>query len=178
VVVTVDTSGSMGAERRIGLAKGVVLELLTHAYQQRDRVALVTFHGDRADVVLRPTGSIEIARHRLVALPTGGTTPLATGLATARTLARSARDLDLEPIVVLITDGRATAGGDDPFSMARREAEALARDGVRAIVVDAELGAARLGLAREIAGALGCDCVSLESFDAPRVADFARSTRS
>jgi magnesium chelatase subunit D len=178
VIVTVDTSGSMGAQRRIDLAKGVVLELLTHAYQQRDRVALITFHGDDADVVLRPTGSIEIARRRLVALPTGGTTPLAAGLSTAHQLVRSARDQELEPIVVLITDGRATSGGEDPVATARREAEALARDGVRAIVVDAELGAARLGLAGEIAGALRCDCVSLNSFDAQQVAAFARSTRS
>jgi magnesium chelatase subunit D len=177
VIVTVDTSGSMGAERRIELAKAVVLELLAHAYQQRDRVALVTFHGDRADIVLRPTGSIEIARNRLVALPTGGTTPLAAGLGAARSLVRGARDQELEPIVVLITDGRATSGGDDPVAAARREAEGLARDGVRAIVVDAELGSARLGLAREIAGSLGCDCVPLASFDAQRVATFARSTR-
>jgi magnesium chelatase subunit D len=178
VIVTVDTSGSMGAERRIELAKGVVLEILTHAYQKRDRVALVAFHGDGAEVVLRPTGSIEIARHRLVALPTGGTTPLAAGLAAARTLARGGRDQELEPIVVLITDGRATIGGDDPVATARVEAEGLARDDVRAIVIDAELGAARLGLAREIAGALRCDCVSLGSFDARGVAEFARASRS
>jgi len=175
VIVAVDTSGSMGSERRIELAKGVVLELLTHAYQKRDRVALVAFHGDGAEVVLRPTGSIEIARHRLVALPTGGTTPLAAGLAAARTLARSARDQELEPIVVLITDGRATSGGDDPVATARLEAEGLARDDVRAIVVDAELGAARLALAPEIAGALRCECVSLGSFDARRVAELARA---
>jgi magnesium chelatase subunit D len=178
VIVVVDTSGSMGAERRIELAKGVVLELLTHAYQQRDRVALVAFQGDGAEVVLRPTGSIEIARNRIVELPTGGTTPLAAGLASAHTLARSARDQGFEPIVVLITDGRATSGGDDPLAAARREAEMLARDDVRAIVVDAELGAARLGLAREIAGVLRCDCVPLGSFDAQRAAAFARATRS
>jgi magnesium chelatase subunit D len=178
VIVTVDTSGSMGAARRIELAKGVVLELLTHAYQQRDRVALVTFQGDRAEVVLRPTGSIEIARTRLVTLPTGGATPLAAGLAAARTLVRTALDQALEPIVVVVTDGRATSGGDDPLAAARAEAALLARDGVRAVVVDAEVGAARLGLAREIATALRCDCVSLDSFDAQRVAEFARSTRT
>ena len=79
---------------------------------------------------------------------------------------------------MLITDGRATSGGDDPVEAARHEADGLARDGVRAIVVDAELGSARLGLAGEIAGALRCDCVPLANFDAQRVATFARSTRS
>ena len=77
VILAVDTSGSMGADRRIAAAKGAVLGLLTDAYQRRDRVALVAFRGDAAEVVLRPTGSVEIARARLAELPAGGTTPLA-----------------------------------------------------------------------------------------------------
>jgi magnesium chelatase subunit D len=174
VIVTVDASGSMGAERRMAIAKGAVLELLTHAYQQRDRVALVTFRGDRADVVLRPTGSIEIARARTVALPTGGATPLAAGLVAAGTLAQDARNQDLEPLIVLITDGRATSGGDDPVATARREAERVARTGVRGVVVDAELGASRLGLAREFAQVLRYDWIPLERFTAGHVTELAR----
>lgn len=80
VILAVDASGSMGAEHRMEAVKGAVLGLLLDAYQRRDRVALVTFHGEGADVVLRPTGSVEVARSRLRDLATGGRTPLAVGI--------------------------------------------------------------------------------------------------
>ncbi len=79
IVLAVDASGSMGADRRMEAAKGAVLSLLLDAYQRRDKVALVTFRGDTAEVALRPTSSVEVARARLAELPTGGRTPLAAG---------------------------------------------------------------------------------------------------
>jgi magnesium chelatase subunit D len=167
VVIAVDTSGSMGVERRITAAKGAVLGLLTDAYQQRDRVALIAFRGERADLVLRPTGSVEIARARLAELPTGGTTPLAAGIDGARDLVeRMTRDRSLAPIVVLITDGRATAGRtDDPVAEARQAATDLAALGVASLVLDAEDGSPRLGLARELAELLGADYAALADLD-------------
>ena len=62
LILVVDASASMGVERRMGAVKGAVLSLLMDAYQRRDRVAVITFGGEDAEVVLRPTGSMEIAR--------------------------------------------------------------------------------------------------------------------
>ncbi len=148
----------MGAERRIEATKGAVLSLLTDAYQQRDRVALVAFRGERAETVLRPTGSVEVARARLAELPVGGTTPLAHALDTIHDLARRS---DLSPVLVVITDGRATAGGDDPIAEAQRAAERLAALGAPALVVDTEDAMPRLGLAEELATTLGARHVRL-----------------
>src|SRR5918994_3121359 len=75
LVLAVDASGSMGAPRRMEAVKGAVLGLLVDAYQRRDRVALIAFRDDGAEVLLRPTGSVEVARARLADLPTGGGTP-------------------------------------------------------------------------------------------------------
>src|SRR5205807_10136150 len=108
VVIAVDASGSMGAERRMEAVKGAVLSLLLDAYQRRDRVALVTFRDDRADVVLRPTGSVEVARARLREVDTGGRTPLAAGIAAALDVARTAPPVQ-RPLLVLVSDGRATS---------------------------------------------------------------------
>ena len=173
VVLCVDASGSMGADRRIEAAKGAALSLLLDAYQRRDRVALVTFAGDEARVALRPTGSVEVARARLAELPTGGRTPLGSGLRAALDVARSARhrDPDRRPVIVVVTDGRATSSGrpsDDPASggptgVALSAAAEIAAARVEAIVVDAEDGDVRLGLSRRLAEAMGAHYVSLPS---------------
>jgi magnesium chelatase subunit D len=163
VVLVVDASGSMGAQRRIAAAKSVAIELLADAYRRRDRVALVTFRGDAAEVVLRPTGSIEVARARLADLPVGGATPLAPALDAALDLAEGARrEGRLEPLIVVVTDGRATSGADDPVAAAHGAADRIATAAVPALVVDAEAGVARLGLAAELARRLGARCVPLD----------------
>ena len=164
IIFVVDTSGSMGAERRIATAKSAVLGLLSDAYQRRDRVALVSFRGEAAEVVLRPTSSVEIARARLTDLPTGGTTPLASGLNLALEVAGgSTGDQRLVPLMVLITDGRATRGGNDPLEEAKAAADRIRGAGITAIVLDAEQGTPRLGLAAVVARHLGAECIPLDA---------------
>ncbi|MGH9014449.1 MAG: ATP-binding protein, partial [Acidimicrobiia bacterium] len=107
LVMTVDLSGSMGAPARADAATGSVLGLLTQAYQQRDQVAVVGFRGQGAEVLLTPTASVEVARHRLGSLATGGETPLAEGIRAALTLATTGRRSSVVPLLVLLTDGRA-----------------------------------------------------------------------
>jgi magnesium chelatase subunit D len=115
----------------------------------------VTFSGLGARVVLRPTGSVELARQRLEELPTSGDTPLAEGIHAALDLAVRSATPELQPLVVLVTDGRATAG-DDPFAHALAAAHAVAQRGIAAAVVDVEApGPGRLGLAAELAAAMG-----------------------
>jgi magnesium chelatase subunit D len=164
VVLAVDASGSMGAPQRMEAAKGAVLGLLADAYQRRDLVGLVAFRGEEAQVLLRPTGSVEVARARLAALPTGGRTPLAAGITTALDLVTSpARAATHRPVLVLITDGRATFAPDgaDPVAAAGSAADAVRRAGVEAMVIDVE-GAPTgsppgpgLGLARDLAARMG-----------------------
>ena len=164
VVLAVDTSGSMGAARRIEAATGACLGLLVDAYQRRDRVAVVTFRGEGADVVLRPTGSVEVARQRLSSVTTGGATPLAAGIDAALQVALSAKD---EALLVVVSDGRATAapGGIDPVEAAMEAADRVRRAGVPAVVVDAEEGPTVLGLARRLAAAMGARHLPIAAFD-------------
>jgi magnesium chelatase subunit D len=157
VVLAVDASGSMGATSRLAAARGAALALLHDAYQRRDRVALVAFRGERAEVVMRPTSSTEVAMARLDGLQSGGRTPLALGIRCAAEVAASAQRDGLRPLVVLLTDGRATwaEAGESPLEAALAEAAALRRGGVDGLVVDCEDGAGALGLARELAEAMG-----------------------
>jgi len=162
IVLLLDTSGSMAARRRSAAVSTAALSLLDDAYRRRDKVALLTFRGDGATVVVPPTSSVELAARRLRDLPVGGRTPLAAGLEAVRQLVRRERwrDPARRPIVVAITDGRAT-GGRSAVAEANRSAAALAAAGATSIVVDAEEGPVRLGLAAEIARHLGADLVTI-----------------
>ncbi len=109
VVFVVDGSGSMGAQKRMTETKGAVQSLLLDCYQKRDKVAFIVFRKDRAEVVLPPTSSFELAAKRLRELPVGGRTPLAAGLLEAYRLARRTglQRPRTRCLVVLVTDGRA-----------------------------------------------------------------------
>ena len=113
LLFVVDASGSMGT-RLMTETKSAILSLLVEAYQKRDRVALVAFKDDSAEVLLPPTNSVELAKKLLEELPTGGRTPLGHGLLLSYQLIRSQLRSNPAafPLMVLITDGRANVGMD------------------------------------------------------------------
>jgi magnesium chelatase subunit D len=163
----------MAARQRMRAVKGGVLSLLRDAYQRRDKVGLVTFRGTCAEVALPPTTSHEIGAARLRELPTGGRTPLAEGLRTAARVvaAEHRRDPYRRPLLILVTDGRATAG-PDPVSVA-----GLLR-GVACVVVDCESGPVRLGLAARLATALDGRYLRLEDLSADGLRAVATGRRA
>jgi len=156
VLFLVDASGSMGARTRMAEVKTAVLSLLVDAYQRRDRVGVITFRGAQATLALPPTSSVDAAARCLTDLPHGGRTPLAEGLlAAARTLElERIRDPRRRPLLVLVTDGRATNGAD-ALARARWVADRWSATGVDAVVVDCEAGRLRMGLAGDLARRMG-----------------------
>jgi magnesium chelatase subunit D len=172
VVVAVDLSGSMRAPERADAASGTVLGLLTDAYERRDQVALVAFHGAGARVVLSPTASIEIARNRLGSLTTGGETPLADGIRVALDVATTRRSSSLLPLIALLTDGRAT--GPDAVEGALAAAAAVRAARVDGLVLDCETGPSRLGLAAEVAAAMAARCIPVAQLEATAICSIIR----
>ncbi len=176
VVFAVDLSGSMTARRRLEAVSGACAALLRDSYQRRDRVAVVALRGSTATVVVPPTRSVSIALRGLSGVTTGGRTPLAEGLIEATTLVERARHTDprRRPLVVVLTDGRATSG---PDSLARSAAAAarLRARGVGSVVIDCEHGTIRLGLARTLAGHLGGGYVAIDEVTADSVAGAVRA---
>lgn len=178
VLFVVDASGSMAARQRMSAVKGAVLSLLLDAYQRRDKVGLVTFRGSSADVALPPTSSVDAAAVRLESLPTGGRTPLSAGLLKAHDVLRveRLRDPARRPLVVVVTDGRAT-GGPEPVALAGRAARLLAAEGTASVVVDCESGPVRLGLAGQLAGELGGTAVTLDELRADSIAGLVKDVQ-
>lgn len=176
VIFVVDASGSMAARDRMAAVSGATLSLLRDAYQRRDKVAVVTFRQDRAELLLPPTTSVHIAGRRLARFDTGGKTPLAQGLLAARDVVvrEKARDRARRSLVVVLTDGRAT-GGPDPLGRAREAAARLVAEGTAAVVVDCETSYVRLGLAEQLAGHLGGPSVRLAHLRADSLTDVVRT---
>ncbi|OSX80682.1 hypothetical protein BU14_0033s0026 [Porphyra umbilicalis] len=197
IIFLVDASGSM-ALNRMNAAKGAAIRLLTEAYQTRDKICLIPFQGDKADVLLPPTKSIAMAKRRLETMPCGGGSPLAHGLSLAvRTGLNAVKSGDVGKVmVVCITDGRANvelakaAGGgggmiiegDEADKMSKQDLKdeviALAKQmraiqGFELLCVDTENKFVSTGFAKEVAAAAGGTYHYLPKATEAAVADVA-----
>lgn len=175
ILFCVDASGSMAARRRMEQVKTAILSLLMDAYQRRDKVGLITFRADGAELALPPTGSIDIAATRLAELPAGGRTPLAEALLKTADVLRleRVRDPRRRPLLVVITDGRATFG-DNALARAHQVAAHLGATGVASLVIDCETGKFRMGLAQQLAGHLMAEYVPLGEVSAAALTDVVK----
>ncbi|MFX1600508.1 MAG: magnesium chelatase subunit D family protein, partial [Promethearchaeota archaeon] len=107
-IFCVDASGSMGVSERMRVVKGVIFSILQSNYVYRDKVSLVVFRKENAEVILPPTRSTDLAYKLLKEIPTGGTTPLIKGLLQALDIAveEKRKKTGYIPLIILISDAR------------------------------------------------------------------------
>jgi len=175
----VDASGSM-ALNRMRQAKGAVHALLEQAYVNRDRVALLTFRGRDAELLLPPTSSVELLRRAVDQMPTGGGTPLAATLVRALEVAAQARRRGMANVVlVLLTDGRANVGLRTDRAGVDAELKLLAASvaaaGIRSLVIDTQRNFLSQGSAQRLAAALQGEYLYLPGASGQSIAVAARS---
>ena len=180
ILFVVDASGSMGAQRRMVAVKGAVLSLLLDAYQRRDKVALISFRGSSAELLLPPTNSVDLAQIYLQEMPTGGRTPLSMGLHLALETLETERlkDRSVLPLVVLLSDGRANVAMDGGQGNATEEARGMASifedKTLTSVVIDTELDFIKLEMAKPLADVMGARYLKLEELRAERIAEAVR----
>jgi len=107
----VDASGS-SAMHRLAEAKGAVELLLAECYIRRDQVAVMSFRGSAAELILAPTRSLVKAKRALSGLPGGGGTPLSRAIDESFEVASASMRKGLTPALVFLTDGRANIAKD------------------------------------------------------------------
>jgi magnesium chelatase subunit ChlD-like protein len=147
--------------QRLARAKGLLVQLLQLAYQQRAHIALISFAGEQASIRVYPTAARPLNSRALQSwlqpIAGGGGTPFAQGVATANALLAQAtrRDPAQQRVLWLLTDGRS------------RELPAAPDHTDRRIVVDCEQQRVALGRCRVLAQQWQAEYRSLEdvSFD-------------
>lgn len=126
LIFTVDVSGSMARENRLGLVKRA-LEALLGQLRPDDRVGLVVY-GSQGRVLLEPTLDHEVIRQAIDRLQPGGSTNAEEGLVLAYRMAEQYRsgsqeeEASMPPIVrvILCSDGVANVGRTGAESILER----------------------------------------------------------
>lgn len=180
IMFVVDASGSLGVRKRMSAVKGAVMSMLKDSYVRRDRIGLMMFRRDSAEVILPPTRSVEYSFKMLEDLPTGGRTPLSQALVKVSdymgSYVRSHKGERCH--VVLITDGHANvplSDGMDATEEARRLASDIHVPDLGWVVIDASARYSIMDEAERLAAELGAVYLRLESLDADRLAENVRS---
>ncbi|MEN9788742.1 MAG: hypothetical protein RLZZ473_806 [Pseudomonadota bacterium] len=178
-IFAVDASGSM-ALNRMRQAKGAVHSLLEQAYVNRDKVALMSFRAQSADLLLPPTSSVELLRRAVDQIPTGGGTPLAATLLLTLEVAEQAKRKGYGNVVlVLLTDGRANiglraerAGVDDEL---QGIAVTVAARGLKTLLIDTQRSFVSHGAGQKLARWLGGEYLYMPSAGSAAIANAART---
>jgi len=178
IVFVVDSSGSMAAKKRMEAAKGAVMSLLEDAYQKRDKVGFVAFRGNKAEILLKPTSSVELAAKYLKELPTGGKTPLSDGMYKGFELLKMEinKDKNTIPAMVLISDGM----GNVPIQKNVREevislANEIKEKNISLMVIDSGAGFLKLGYNSEIVEASCGKFINLDELSADNIVGAVKS---
>ncbi len=180
ILFLVDASGSLGVRKRMTAVKGAILSMLRDSYVKRDRIGMMAFRRDSAELILPPTRSVEYSYRKLEEMPTGGKTPLSEALVTVNEYMTSYSRSHMGEMcyIVVITDGRANVSLEDGVN-ANEEVLKLAEDmaipQVRWIVIDASAGFIRFDNAERLAQALGGTYFRLEDLNADRLAESVRA---
>jgi magnesium chelatase subunit D len=168
----------MAAMQGMEMAKRTVLALLEDSYQKRDKVGFIAVAGDKAQVLLSPTSSVELAVKCLRKLPTGGKTPLSDGLYKGLHVLKTQlwKNRNVIPIMVLVSDGRGNVPlGTDPKKELISIAKEIKKLGIYMVVIDYDEGFLKLGYNREIVEAAGGAYYRLDELDSQQVVNVVKA---
>jgi len=165
-VIVVDSSASMRTNDRMSKTKGIIEALIRDLYLKRDRLGIITFRHQQAELLLPITSNMHDAVSRVEELPVGGRTPLALGLDLAlRQLKQEVfKNPECVPLLILFSDGRPNVScfGGDPLDETLAYARETRRLGIQAIFVDTELDPMAMGYGYIIAQRMNATYIPMD----------------
>lgn len=166
ILFLIDSSGSMGVKRRMSTVKGAILSILLDAYQKRDKVGLIVFRDNDAELLLPLTSNFNHFKNLIEEVPTGGKTPLSKGLILAYNvlLMDKNQNKDENQILVIISDGKANVSSSNlkPFEDVEKITEIIKESKIEPVVIDSEEGLVRLGFAKKLSEKLDAKYLTLD----------------
>jgi magnesium chelatase subunit D len=128
---------------------------LESSIANKDEVAVISFRGAKAEIVLEPCRDADAALRVLEFLPTGGRTPLAHALELASSLVNPAS------MLIVLTDGRANVplAGGDPWADAL---DAAGKLNCASLLVDSSIDGSAAGATEALAAAMRARLIRLD----------------
>ena len=181
IMFVVDASGSMAAMEGVDLTKATVMALLEDSYQKRDKVGLITVSGNKAEILLPLTSSIQMAVKCLRKIPTEGLTPLSDGLYKGFRILRSElwKKSNVIAMLVVVSDGR----GNVPLELNIRKeiiaiCEEIKKHDIHVVVIDtSDSSAPPIGVSynKEISETSGGEYFRLDEMNSKKIVDLIRT---
>ena len=158
-ILLIDSSSSMRMEKKIKFAKTLSWMLLKQSYEKKNRVALLAFRGDEAEVLAYPTSDVNRIEDSLANLPTGGKTPLTPAIFKAVEIAQ--KEKKVIPTIIVISDGRCNVFMESNLEEDLRTLSPII-EGLNVVFVNAESKNRSMGILEDISDKFNAPCFYLE----------------
>lgn len=158
-IILIDSSSSMRMEKKIKFAKTLSWMLLKQSYEKKNRLSLIVFRGDEAEVLAYPTSDVNKIEDSLASLPTGGKTPLTPAIFKAVEIAQ--KEKKVIPTIIVISDGRCNVFMESNLEQDLRKLSPII-EGLNVVFVNAEAKNRSIGILEEISHKFNAPCFYLE----------------
>lgn len=182
IVMVVDISGSMFSDRKANRLKGIINSVIEDANRHQDRISVVGFKGEEAEIIIPTTRRANSFREQVDNIRVGGTTPLAAGMKRGLEILKKEKlRAEFVPLLLILSDGMPNVGLEGgPMKDAILMAEKIKEKEIHTVVINFEKSV-RYGheVNMELALASGGRYYDLEELKNPggviaRILDFER----
>ncbi len=140
IVMVVDISGSMFSDRKANRLKGILNSVIEDANRHHDRISVIGFKGDDAEIIIPTTRRATSFREQVDNIRVGGTTPLAAGMKKGLEILKKEKlRAEFVPLLLILSDGMPNVGLEGgPMKDAIMIAEKIKEKEIHTLVINFE----------------------------------------